>query len=87
LLLANVYFVTPTAGLAFMLKAYIAVTIGGWGSLRGAVLGAVLVALFEVVAGRLFSASIADALLYAALLAVLLLRPEGLYGEVGGRRA
>ncbi len=87
LLLANVYFVTPTAGLAFMLKAYIAVTIGGWGSLRGAVLGAFLVALFEVIAGRLFSASIADALLYGALLLALLLKPEGLFGEAAGRRA
>jgi branched-chain amino acid transport system permease protein len=87
LLLANVYFVTPTAGLAFMLKAYIAVTIGGWGSLRGAVAGAFLVAMFEVVAGRLLSASLADALLYVALLLALLFRPEGLFGEAAGRRA
>jgi len=87
LLLANVYFVTPTAGLAFMLKAYIAVTIGGWGSLRGAVIGAFLVAMFEVVAGRLYSASLADALLYVALLVALLLRPAGLFGEAAGRRA
>jgi branched-chain amino acid transport system permease protein len=87
LLLANVYFVTPTAGLAFMLKAYIAVTIGGWGSLRGAVAGAFLVALFELAAGRLLSASMADALLYVALLLALLLRPQGLFGEAAGRRA
>jgi branched-chain amino acid transport system permease protein len=87
LLLANVYFVTPTAGLAFMLKAYIAVTIGGWGSLRGAVAGALRVALFEVIAGRLFSATVADALLYVALLLALLFRPQGLFGEAVGRRA
>jgi branched-chain amino acid transport system permease protein len=87
LLLANVYFVTPTAGLAFMLKAYIAVTIGGWGSLRGAVAGAFLVALFEVITARLLNAALADALLYAALLAALLLRPQGLFGEAAGRRA
>jgi branched-chain amino acid transport system permease protein len=70
-----------------MLKAYIAVTIGGWGSLRGAVAGAFLVALFELVAGRLLSASWADAVLYAAVLAVLLVRPHGLFGETTGRRA
>lgn len=87
LLLANVYFVTPTAGLVFMLKAYIAVTIGGWGSLRGAVAGAFLVALFELAAGRLLTASMADALLYVALLLALLLRPQGLFGEAAGRRA
>ena len=54
---------------------------------RGAVLGAFLVALFEVVAGRLFTASVADALLYVALLLALLLKPEGLFGEAAGRRA
>ena len=32
LLLANVFFVTPTDGTNYMLKAYIAVTIGGWGT-------------------------------------------------------
>jgi branched-chain amino acid transport system permease protein len=87
LLLANVHFVAPTAGLHFMLKAYIAAAIGGWGSLRGAALGALLVALFEVVAARFVSPSVAEILLYALLLAILLVRPQGLFGEAAGRRA
>lgn len=48
LLLANTFFVSPTDGTNYIIKAYIAVTIGGWGSLAGAVLGAMLIALFEV---------------------------------------
>jgi branched-chain amino acid transport system permease protein len=87
LLLANVHFVTPTAGLHFMLKAYIAATIGGWGSLRGAALGAVIVAAFEVAAARFVSPSVAEILLYALVFAILLLRPQGLFGEAAGRRA
>jgi branched-chain amino acid transport system permease protein len=49
LLLANTFFVSPSDGTNYIIKAYIAVTIGGWGSLTGAALGALLIALFEVV--------------------------------------
>lgn len=87
LLLANQYFVTPVAGGDLMLKAYIAVVIGGWGRLMGAVLGALIIALFEVGVASAVSYPVAEGLLYAALLAVLLLRPQGLLGEAEGRRA
>jgi branched-chain amino acid transport system permease protein len=87
LLLANEYFVTPTEGAGYILKAYIAATIGGWGSLAGAVLGALLVAAFEVSVSAYVSYTAATALLYAALLAILMVRPQGLFGEAAGRRA
>jgi branched-chain amino acid transport system permease protein len=87
LLLANQYFVTPTSGSDLMLKAYIAVVIGGWGRLGGAVLGALLIALFEVGVATAVSYPVAEGLLYVALLAILLLRPQGLLGEPEGRRA
>ena len=86
-LLANQFFVTPTTGGALILKAYIAVVIGGWGSLAGAVVGALLVGLFETVVAAAVSYTAASALLYAALLLILLLRPQGLFGEAAGRRA
>ncbi len=81
LLLANQFFVTPEAGTDFIIKAYIAVTIGGWGSLAGAVSGALLIALFEVGVSALMSYTAASAALYAALLAILFFRPQGLFGE------
>lgn len=87
LLLANQYFVTPGAGGDLMLKAYIAVVIGGWGRLSGAVLGALLIALFEVGVAAAVSYPVAEGLLYGALLVILLLRPQGLLGEAEGRRA
>ncbi|HEX2117462.1 MAG TPA: branched-chain amino acid ABC transporter permease [Alphaproteobacteria bacterium] len=101
LLLANVFFVTPTEGGNYMLKAYIAATIGGWGSLAGAVAGALLIALFEVVfpslpllwtgldgaPSWLFSQTSATVILYLALLAILAIRPQGLFGEAAQRRA
>ncbi len=86
-LLANQFFLTPTEGGSLILKAYIAVVIGGWGSLEGAVLGALLIALFETVVAAALSYTAASALLYGTTLAILFLRPQGLFGEAAGRRA
>lgn len=87
LLLANRYFMTPTAGGDLILKAYIAVTVGGWGSVPGAVLGALLIALFEVGVSWLLSQPVAQGALYGVLLVILVLRPQGLFGEAVRRRA
>lgn len=92
-LLGGSFFISPGDGGAWMVKAYIATAIGGWGSVPGALAGAALVALFEVLypalpllwpgvgPAWLFSQTGAAILLYLALLAVLMLRPRGLFGE------
>lgn len=87
LLLSNSFFVTPAEGGNFMLKAYIAAAIGGWGRLHGAALGALLIGVFETAVATAASQVAAEALLYAALLLILLLRPSGLFGEAAGSRA
>ena len=87
LLLSNRYFVTPAEGGSLMLKAYIAVVIGGWGRIGGALIGALLIALFESVVAAFLSQPVAEAALYAVLLVVLFVRPGGILGEVEGRRA
>jgi branched-chain amino acid transport system permease protein len=48
LMFANIFFITPGDGEAYVIKTYVAVTMGGWGSIRGAVAGALIVAAFEV---------------------------------------
>jgi len=87
LMLANQFFVTAHDGGAFMLKAYIAVVIGGWGSLRGAAAGALLIAVFEVFVAAALSQPVAEGALYLVLFAVLAFRPQGLFGEAAQRRA
>lgn len=86
LLLANRFFVTPTDGTAYIIAAYIAVVIGGWGSVPGAVAGAFLIALFEVLVSAYLSHTVAVACLYGALLLILFFRPQGLFGEAAHRR-
>lgn len=95
LMLSNTFFVSPTDGSNYIIKAYIAVTIGGWGSLTGAACGALIIALFEVllpslpvlvpalktVTPWLFTQTSSTILLYICLLAIMFFRPQGLFGE------
>lgn len=87
LLLGHQFLVTPTQGAGHMLKAYIAVALGGWGSVPGALVGALGIGLFETFVAAAFGDVSASAALYMAVLAVLALRPQGLFGEPVGRRA
>lgn len=87
LLLANQFFVSPNDGGNLMLKAYIAVTIGGWGSIYGALAGAMILALFEVMVATYISYTAASVALFIGVLALLFLRPQGLFSEVVQRRA
>ncbi len=86
-LLGHQFLVSPTQGGGHMLKAYIAVALGGWGSVPGAVLGALAIGVFETVLATGIGDAWASAALYLAVLAVLVLRPQGLFGEPVGRRA
>ena len=87
LLLGHQFLVTPTQGAGHMLKAYIAVAIGGWGSVPGALIGALAIGLFETGVSAAFGDAWAQAALYISVLVVLAVRPQGLFGEPAGRRA
>jgi branched-chain amino acid transport system permease protein len=86
-LLGYQFLVTPTQGAGYMLKAYIAIAIGGWGSVPGALLGALGIGFFETFVSAAVGDAWASAALYVGVLVVLLLRPSGLFGEPVGRRA
>lgn len=64
LMFANAFYITPGEGESYLIKTYVAVALGGWGSLRGAVVGAFIVAAFEVLipsAPALFPSLLAEA--------------------------
>jgi branched-chain amino acid transport system permease protein len=85
-LLANQFFVYPTGGIPLSVYAYIAVVVGGWGSIAGAVIGAMMISLFQVVVSAYVSYAVATGLLYVALLLVFFFRPQGIFGELVRRR-
>ena len=86
-LLGHQFLVTPTQGAGHMLKAYIAVALGGWGSVPGALIGALAIGLFETFVSAEVGDAWASAALYIAVLLLLTLRPRGLFGEPVGQRA
>jgi branched-chain amino acid transport system permease protein len=73
--------VTPVLGPAYTLQAFIIVIIGGLGSMPGALLGGVLIGLTEALAGLFFTPSAKSMFAVAALVVVLLLRPQGIMGK------
>jgi len=85
-LLANQFFVYPTGGIPLSVYAYIAVVIGGWGSIAGAVVGALLISVFQVVVSAYVSYAVATGLLYVSLLLIFFFRPQGIFGELVQRR-
>lgn len=81
-LLVSTLYVNPQVGALFTLKAFVIVIVGGLGSFGGALIGALLVALAESIAGVWLSASVAAAIPFLLLVAVMLWRPEGVLAGV-----
>ncbi len=75
------YPVFPTAGAGFALTAFVVVALGGFGSIHGALAGALLVGLLEVFGGFYLAPELKLVPVYVAYLAVVLLRPQGLLGR------
>ena len=71
----------PTLGPAFTLLAFIIVIVGGLGSMAGALVGGVLIGVSEALAGFIFQPSMKSMFSFALLIAVLVLRPQGLMGQ------
>jgi branched-chain amino acid transport system permease protein len=73
--------VTPISGPGYTLLAFIIVIIGGLGSMVGALAGGLLIGVSEAVAGLIITPSAKSMLSFALLIAVLALRPQGLFGR------
>lgn len=63
------------------LKAFVAAVVGGIGNVRGALLGGLLIGLIEFFGVQYLSSHYRDAYVFAILILVLLLRPEGVLGK------
>jgi branched-chain amino acid transport system permease protein len=85
-LLAPLYPVYPTAGLQFVLIAYVVVVLGGLGDIVGAVLGSLIVAAVEVVGSYVVGTAWKEVLYFLLFIAILLVRPAGLFGQRGAER-
>jgi branched-chain amino acid transport system permease protein len=75
------YYVNPQVGSGFVLVAFTIVVLGGMGSFSGALLGGLLIGVVESIGGLLLGDSLGQVGIYLIFIAVLLLRPQGLFGD------
>lgn len=86
-LLAPIFLVDTEMGLNLILKAFIAVIIGGFGSVPGAVVGGVIVGLLEILIAVFISSVYKDAIAFGILIMFLIAFPQGIFGERVAERA
>jgi branched-chain amino acid transport system permease protein len=79
--LAPVYAVHPLMGFSFVFKAFAIIIIGGLGNIAGAAIAAVALGIVESVVGGFLPLVMVDALVFSSMIAILLLRPQGLFGR------
>jgi branched-chain amino acid transport system permease protein len=80
-LLAPITLLYPDMGVWVLVRGFAAMTLGGFGTLHGAVLGGLVLGVVELVLGAYVSTAFIDISAYVVVIAVLLLRPDGLFGR------
>jgi branched-chain amino acid transport system permease protein len=79
-LLVPTYYVNPSAGNAFVLVAFTVVVLGGMGSVPGALIGGLVIGVVESLSGFFLGESLGQVGIFLIFIAVVLLRPRGLFG-------
>lgn len=81
-LLANFYYISPDVGTNFALIAYVAVALGGFGSILGALIAGLVIGLTEALTALVVDPSLKQIGIFLIYLAVLMFRPRGLFGKL-----
>jgi len=82
-LLAPSYPIFPAIGVSFGLVSFVVVVLGGLGSMIGALLGGLIIGLVEVFSGFFVATDLKQAFYFLVFVLVLVLRPQGLFGQRG----
>jgi branched-chain amino acid transport system permease protein len=80
--MAIFYYIHPDVGGPFALIAYVTVALGGFGSIFGALAAGLLVGIVEAISATILSPSMKAIGIYATYLAVVFVRPRGLFGNL-----
>ena len=72
---------TPYTGSMPGIKAFVAAVLGGIGSVPGAMIGGILLGIIEILGKAYISSQLADAIVFAVLIVVVLVKPTGLLGK------
>lgn len=80
-LIAMFFYISPTVGEGLTLVAFVTVSLGGFGSVPGALLAGLLIGVVQALSAFWIGAVYQDAVIYALFLLVLWIRPQGLLGR------
>lgn len=81
ILIAPISLLHPDLGAGFLIRGFAAMTLGGFGSLGGAVVGGLILGLSEQYAGAYLDSALMDITSYLVIVIVLIVRPSGLFGR------
>ena len=81
ILVAPVLFVSIQMGATIALKAFAATIIGGFGDVKGAVIGGLSLGVIETFGAAYISVPYKDGFAFLVLVAFLVFRPQGIFGE------
>ncbi len=87
MLVGPIYFVTHKMGAVLGLKAFAVTIAGGFGDVRGAVVGGLSLGVIETFGAAYVSVAYKDAFAFLLLLVFLLIRPQGIFGEKVAEKA
>jgi branched-chain amino acid transport system permease protein len=80
-LIATFYYISPTVGESLAIIAFVTVALGGFGSVPGAMIAGLLIGLIESVSAYAIGPVYKDVIVYSLFVAVLWVRPQGLFGK------
>lgn len=85
ILAAPLLFASTGLGWTLLLKGFLVVAVGGIGSNSGAILAALIIGLVEATSAHYLTPGLQEAVSFITVLAILLLRPQGLFGNITSR--
>ncbi|MGX9429418.1 MULTISPECIES: branched-chain amino acid ABC transporter permease [Bradyrhizobium] len=80
-LIATFFYIVPTVGETLGIVAFVTVSLGGFGSVPGALVAGLLIGVIESLSGYLIGAVYKDIVVYSLFLGFLWFRPQGLMGK------
>ncbi|MGH3250504.1 MAG: branched-chain amino acid ABC transporter permease [Trebonia sp.] len=80
LLITPIQFTSASGGTSLALYGFVAAVLGGFGRLSGGVIGGLVIGVLQELVSRYISTAYSDAITFGVLIAVLLIRPQGLLG-------
>lgn len=75
--------ISPTMGSLIGLKAFSAAVVGGIGILHGSVVGGLVIGIAETIAAQYLGSNVRDPMAFVILIAILIIKPNGLFGKKG----